>query len=228
MLAPDMPMDGGLAYFYNLSTGPAPSHDRYWRVPDNVKAVDKDGRFKVELTAGDYCVGAVKRSGPPHIGPPADGDVFLLSLDDAGKPRKITVKSGENIDMGVIAGARSAAKSSSPQGMTGIEGVVQDEAGKPIEGALVLAFISPTIIGKPLFVSDRSGRDGRFQLRVNEGGTLYLKLRSTYGGGPPRAGAMLDGNKEEPLHPVTVKTGETVGGVVLKGKIFPGRGREKE
>lgn len=228
MIAPDKPMSEGLAYFYNLSTGPAPSHDRYWRVPDNVRELDKEGRFTIELPAGEYCVGAVKRSGSPQIGPPMEGDIFLLSLDDTGKPRKIAVKSGDKLDIGVIATPRPAVKSSPPQGITAIEGVVQDEAGKPVEGALVLAFLSPTIIGKPLFVSERSGKDGGFLLRVHEGGTFYLKLRTTYGGGPPRAGAMLDGNKEEPLHPVIVKNGETARGVVLKGKLFPGRGRDKQ
>ena len=228
MIAPDTPMSDGLAYFYNLSTGPAPSRDRYWRVPDNVRNLDKEGRFSIQLPAGNYCVGAVKRNGPPQIGPPREGDIFLLSLDDTGTPRKIAVKGGDKVDMGVVAAPRPTAPSTPPIGITAIEGIVQDDAGKPVEGALVLAFISPTIIGKPLFVSERSGKDGRFLLRVHEGGTFYLKLRNTYGGGPPRAGAMLDGNKEEPLHPVVVKTGETARNVVLKGRLFPGRGRNKE
>jgi hypothetical protein len=228
MISPGMPMSEGLAYFYNLATGPAPSRDRYWRVPDNVKGLDKEGRFTIELAAGDYCVGAVKRHGSPQIGPPQKGDVFLLDLDDKGKPKIISVSSGKNIDMGVVSGASLSTNSSVSEGLTAVEGVVRDSEGKPVEGALVLAFISPTIIGKPLFVSERSGKDGRFLLRVHEGGIYYLKLRNTYGGGPPRAGAILDGNKEEPLHQVSVKTGETARGVVLTGKIFPGRGRDQD
>lgn len=228
MITPDMPMTEGLVYVYNHATGPLPSYDRYWRVPDMVWALDSDGRFSIELAAGDYYIGAIKRNGPPQIGPPMGGDLFLLSSDDAGMPKKVAVASGKKIDMGIISGTRTAPGQPLPQGITSVTGVVQNHAGSPIEGMLVLAFRSPRVIGKPLFVSERSGKDGRFLLRVNQGGTYYLKLRDSYGGGPPKTGETLDGNREEPMVPVLVATGENLGDVVIKGKTFPGRGRTKE
>lgn len=227
MLTPQTPMSDGLVYIYNLATGPEPSRDRYWRVPDHFKQLDKDGRFTVQLLEGVYCIGAIKRNGPPLIGPPQKGDMFLLSTDGNGQPKKFTVKSNETVDMGVISGATPFAPSLDTKGLTAIVGTIRDADGKPEAGVLVFAFPTPTVVGKPLFVSDRSANDGKFVLRVSEGGTYYLKLRSTFGGGPPQAGAILDGNKEQPLHRVTVKTGETTPGVVLTGKRFPGRGREQ-
>jgi len=228
MISTGTPMSGAVVYFYNLATGPAPSRDRYWRVPDHVKELDKDGRFTIQLVAGNYFVGAVKRHGAAKIGPPQAGDLFLLSLDDKGKSRKITVKSGETVDMGVISGTQQPAESSASEAVTAIAGTVLDSEGKPVEGALVFAFTTPTVVGKPLFVSERSGKDGSFLLRVHEGGTFFLKLRNTFGGGPPLAGAVQDGNREEPLYPASVKTGETARGIVLKGKLFPGRGESKK
>lgn len=228
MITPDMPLTEGLVYVYNHATGPLPSYDRYWRVPDIVTVLDPRGRFSIELAAGDYYIGAIKRNGPPQIGPPMGDDLFLLSTDDAGMPGKVAVASGKTIDMGIITGTRTASGQSLSQVITSITGVVQNHAGSPIEGKLVLAFRSPRVIGKPLFVSERSGKDGRFLLRVHQGGTFYLKLRDSYGGGPPQAGETLDGNREEPMVAVLATTGENLSDVVIKGKTFPGRGRTKE
>lgn len=221
------PMADGMVYVYNLATGPAPSHDRYWRVPDFVEKLDKDGRFAIELPSGEYCIGAIKRSGATQIGPPQEGDFFLLALDDKKLPRKVALGQGEKKDIGVLSGAQPY-KVVPAAGITGIEGTILDLEGAPVEGTMVFAFMTPTVVGKPLFVSDRSDKSGKFLLRVHEGGTYYLKVRDNYGGGPPRGGAVLDGNKEEPLVKVTAKTGEIARGAVLKGRKFPGRGPNKE
>ena len=219
-----VPMGEGLVYLYNLATGPAPSRDKYWRVPDAVKELDKDGRLSIQLLPGEYCLGAVKRLGPQQIGPPQEGDLFLLSLDDGGKPRKYVMKAGSNLNLGVVSGAAPFTFPSGTKGLSAIAGVVQDPEGKPLEGALVFAFVTPTVVGKPLFVSDRSGKDGSFLLRVHEGGTYYLRVRDAFGGGPPPVGGVIDGRREELLVPVTVKTAETTKGIILTAKKFPGRG----
>jgi len=201
-----LPMSGALYYVYNLSSGPAPSRDKYWRVPDHL------GRMR----------------GTSRIGPPEDGDFFLLSLDEKGQPKKYQVKKGESLDVGIISGARQIKTPFLIAGTTAIEGSIQDGDGKPVEGAMAFAFLTPTIIGKPLFVSERSCKAGMFILRVSEGGTYYVKIRDDFGGGPPRAGKMLDGNREEPLTQVTVKTGETANIGIIKVKKFPGRGPSQE
>ena len=224
----ETPMSEGMVYVYNLATGPAPSHDRYWRVPDFVEKLDKDGRFSIDLPPGEYCIGAIKRRGAPQIGPPLEGDYFVVGLDEKNLPKKYQVSKGDKRDIGVISGALPYKQLPAKEGITGAEGTVLDPEGKPVEGAMVFAFMTSTIVGKPLFVSDRSGKDGKFLLRVHEGGSYYLKVRDSYGGGPPRGGALLDGNKEEPLMKVTPKTGEIIRGITLKGRKFPGRGPNKE
>jgi len=229
MIKAGLPMSGAIFYLYDLATGPAPSRDKYWRVPDHAKTLEGDGSFSIDLPEGTYCIGAVQRlRGASRIGPPEDGDFLMLSLDDKGQPKKYQVKKGERLDVGTISGARQIKTPFLIAGTTAIEGSIQDFDGKPVEGAMAFAFLTPTIIGKPLFISERSCKAGRFVLRVPEGGTYYIKIRDDFGGGPPRAGKMLDGNREEPLTQVTVKTGETASIGILKVKKFPGRGPSQE
>src|SRR6266702_5744824 len=81
------PMAGGLVYFFNGASGPRPSPDSYWRVPDEVANIDTEGRFSVELVAGNYYLGAIKRIKGNELGPPLDGDFFFFSRDERGGPR---------------------------------------------------------------------------------------------------------------------------------------------
>lgn len=225
LIKPGLPMSGAMFYVYNLATGPAPSRDKYWRVPDHAEMLKEDGSFNIELPEGVYCIGAVQRvRGTTRIGPPENGDFFLLSFDEKGEPKKYQVKKGQILDIGKISGARQIRSPFLIPGTTAIEGIIQDIEGKPVEGAMAFAFPTPTIVGKPLFISERSCKAGKFVLRVPEGGTYYIKIRDDFGGGPPRAGKVLDGNKEEPMSQVTVKTGETANIGILKVKKFPGRG----
>lgn len=232
MIKDDGPMGEGMVFLYNAETGPPPSRDKYWRVPDFVAEIDAKGRFNVELLEGKYCLGAIKRLAAKQIGPPAEGDYFLISRDENGSPKVYAVKTGEKRDIGIIAEAVPFKKPVATGGITAVEGNVMDAEGKPVEGALVFAFVTPNIVGKPMFVSDRSAKDGTYRLRVHEGGTYYLKTRNVYGGGPPLSGEVVDiyGERGQVARGqvapvvVTVKTGETVKGINLKGIPFPGRG----
>jgi hypothetical protein len=224
MLGDNSPMGGALVFFYNLDNGPPPSLDMYWRVPDVVKELDEFGRFKFELPPGNYAIGALKRKGAQQLGPVAEGDIFLLSLDENGVPRNYTVTQESRLDIGVILPPVKIPVGSSPPRITGFDGVVLNAEGKPVEGVMVFAFVTPQVTGKPLYVSERTNKYGHFLLKVHEGGTYYLKLREGYGGGPPKAGTTLDGNLNEPLKAVTVATGQITRGVILKGRTFPGRG----
>ena len=228
MISSDIPLSEGLVYVYNLSTGPAPSRDRFWRVPDFSKQLDNKGRFNIKLPPGEFYVGAIKRSTLTKIGPPAEGDYFVISLDENNKPLKYLVTKDEKRDIGIIAGALPFKQLPLQKGMTAIEGIVQDPDENPVAGAIVFAFMTPTITGKPLFVSDRSNNEGKFVLRVHEGGSYYLKVRDDFGGGPPRSGSLFDGDKDETMQNVLLKTGQIAGGIKLQGKTFPGRGRNKE
>lgn len=222
------PLAGGMIFFFNTQTGPPPSATLYWRVPDESSELDKDGKFRVELPEGRYYLGAMKKFSNERIGPPREGDLFFMSADEHGVPKVHEVKKGELTDIGAQSGAGPFSAKPVKQGVTAVEGVVLTPEGKPVEGAMVFAYVSPGLIGRPLYVSDKTGKDGAFVLRAAEGGNYYLKVRDVYGGGPPEKGAVLGGYGDDKPAAVAVRSGETVKGIQIRVVRFPGRGRQQE
>jgi hypothetical protein len=220
------PLAGGMVYFFSSTVGPPPAHDKYWRVPDFMKPIDAEGRFTVTLPEGSYYLGATKRPSGKVVGPPREGDYFYISADDKGVPVTYTVKNGAGMDLGKIAKAVPFKSSTANygKGITAIEGTILDGEGKPVADALVFAFISAATVGRPLFTSDPTGKDGRFVLRVADSGTYYLKVRSVYGGGPPLAGEIIGAYGEKEPTAVTVSKGERQAGITIRVRKFPVRG----
>jgi hypothetical protein len=220
-------MGGGLVFLFNATMGPPPAPEKYWRVPDEVVPMAADGSFTAELAPGTYYLGAIKRATDEgEIGPPREGDLFFTSLEKDGSVRKYFVGIGSDIKMGTV---REAAPFKAPAikagpGITAIEGTIVDEAGKPVTGALVFAFLSPNMVGKPLFVSEKTGADGAFLLRVGGGGSYFLKARDIYGGGAPNVGALIGTYGEKAPVAVETKAGTSTGGIVIKVGRFTGRG----
>lgn len=223
------PMAGGMLYFFDDAAGPPPSATKYWRVPAEIFNIDNNGRFTAELPEGKYYLGAIKKTSGEPIGPPQEGDLFFISQDGKGNPKMHTVKKGETTDLGIISGAVPFNRASlAKDGITAIEGAILDVDGKPVEGALVFAFMTQTMAGKPFFVSDKTGKDGRYIMRVQAGGKYYLRVRDSYGGGPPVAGNIMGIYGENEPVAVNVKTGQTEKGINIKVMKFAGRGPKKE
>lgn len=220
-------MAGGTVFLFAAEAGPPPVPERYWRVPDEVMTLDADGRFSIELIPGSYHVGGVKREKEQEIGPPRVGDHFLTSRDERGEPRSFTVRGGETTDIGSLGDAVpfDPALAGKREGVTGIEGTIVDPAGKPVPGALVFAYSNPDMSGKPLFVSERSGADGRYLLRVSEGGRYFLKVRDVYGGGPPAEGAVMGVYGDSVPQPLMVRTGALTPGADVRVVRFTRSGR---
>lgn len=220
------PMAGGMVYFFDTTVGPPPAHEKYWRVPDFMKRLDNDGKFTIALPEGQYYMGATRKPAGKPIGPPREGDYFFISADDKGIPITYNVKSSSSIDLGKIAKAVTFKSNTVNygKGTTAIEGVVLDDEGKPVEGAFVFAFVSAIKVGRPLFTSDPTGKDGKFILRVHDSGKYYLKVRSMYGGGPPVAGELIGNYGEKEPLAVSVQKGDRMTGLTIKVRKFPGRG----
>lgn len=228
LLADGTPLSRGLLYLYNLGRGPIPSRDRYWRVPNQVQEIDREGRFSTPVPPGIYAVGAIRRAGGLQIGPAGPGDMFMLSSDGVGEVRRYSFDAGAEVDLGDIREVRWPDNVHKEAGATtAIEGVVTDGEGKPVEGIHVFAFLREVVAGKPLFASEQSNARGEFRLPVAEGGTYFLKARGDLGGGPPQAGLMIDGKKGEPMAAISVETGQVTAGIILRTRAFEGRGRNK-
>lgn len=221
MVTDSVPMANAQVFIFADTSGAPPSFDRYWRVPDEVVPADSDGRFKAVLTGGNYYLGAIKRQSGDEIGPLQEGDLFLPFMDN-GKSIIYHVTNGSAADIGNVTGAKLFTKSllKTGDGVTAIEGKVMDSSGKPVENALVFAFLTPGMRGKPLFISEKTNRDGKYLLRVNKGGSYYLKIRNSYGGGAMRSGEIMGSYGEEEPLPVAIATGETVRGIDIIGTSF--------
>ncbi len=220
------PLAGGTVYFFDPTVGPPPAHEKYWRVPDFMKRLDGEGKFNMTLPEGQYYMGATRKLTGKPIGPPREGDYFFISADDKGTPLTYNIKRNASIYLGKVAKAVPFKSSTVNygKGITAIEGVVLDDEGKPVENALVFAFVSAAKVGRPLFTSDPTGKEGKFILRVHDSGIYYLKMRSVYGGGPPVAGEIIGNYGEKEPLAVSVQKGERLTGILIKVRKFPGRG----
>ena len=140
------------------------------------------------------------------------------------------ITSGPANDAGIISGAVTFRKASTvtATGISAIEGSVTDSLGKPLENILVLAFTDAAMMGKPMFISEKTGKDGKYLLRVHQGGKYYLKIRSAYGGGAMQPGDIMGSyGKEEPVA-VELKTGAIVRGIDITGAPFKRQGQNRK
>jgi hypothetical protein len=196
----------GTVFFYDEGSGPPPSATRYWKVPTYVFKVDGTGRFNAVLPEGMYYMGVIVRQSEDPLGPPQEGDYFFISQDQKGRPKKLSIWKDSRIDLGAITGAVPFKRESlETKGITSLQGAIRDEKGTPVEGMLVFAYTHPSMFGRPLFVSERSDKSGKYLLRVSGGGTYYLLVRIDYSGGPRSTDELWGVRKGSKA--VTVKTG---------------------
>lgn len=224
------PLAEGTILLFDDSFGPPPSREKYWRVPDIIGEMDQDGKFYFGIPEGKYYLIAIDKNSIKGFSPPVVDTWFYYEADSKGEPKKITVNGGTRTNLAVISTAFPFSRKMvrSDKGITAAEGVVIDTDGKAVEGALVLAFAIPNMQPRPLFVSERTGKDGKFIIRTHDGGNYSLRVRSIYGGGPPATGEFVGSNGPIDSLPVTLKKGEKLNGLILKVRKFPKRGARYE
>jgi len=217
-------MSGGKILLFRADSGPPPARIKYWRTPDEIVDVNSDGGFKAKLAAGSYYMAALRRISSESIGPPSEGDwIYPDSRESLKKEQQIyVVKKGQNTDIGIIKDLIVLGKDSdiSAAGITAIEGVVSDIHGNPVEDAIAFAYNTPDLTGKPLFTSARTGKDGKYLLRVSEGGKYYIKIRNTREGGHPVDGEIIGQYGNDRPSEVTVKSGVVKKGIDIVGRRF--------
>lgn len=179
------PMLEGTVLFFDKAGGPPPSPSKYWRVPTYTFKLDDNAQFKAKLPAGAYYIGAIEKISGEPIEQPQEGEYFFISQDRNGKPRTFTVRNNKKLNLGMSTAPKPFARTSAAgEGITAIEGTIRNEKGEPVEGILVFAATKPGRSGRPLFVSERSDKDGKYQLRVHRGGNYYLRARQVHEGTP--------------------------------------------
>ncbi len=198
------PMSDGAVLIYDAKR-PLPLPDKYFRVPDNMVIVDDEGKFSVEIIPGTYYFGGIKKISGIGPGPPKEGDYFFISQEPAGRPRAYVVNENETLDVGTISEGVPYKEIIDREGVTAIEGVILNGKGAPVEGVVVFAVMTSSNDGEVSFVSNWTGKDGKYFLRVHTGGTYKLNALDSRGIYSP-----------EKTESVAVKTGEVFRGINMK------------
>jgi hypothetical protein len=221
----NVPLSWGQIMFYDVSTGPPPIPEKYERTPDISRNMDAEGKFRVDIPEGRYFIGAIKRLSGDKLGPPQVGDYVFRSLNEKGKPKEYTIRAGDTLDIGTFAEAFQITDEDieNRRVTTGLEGIIVNTEWIPVEGAVVVAFAEPTIGRKPLFVSNKSGKDGKYVLPLTEG-TYYLRVRNSFAAGPPEPGQIIGYYGEGTPKPVPVKECQILKGIDFQVVVFRGRG----
>ncbi len=178
----------GVASLWPGNEGRVPDPRRYLIIPFSAVPLSASCAFELTAPPGDYYLGALVRGTPgPEIGPPREGDLVFMTPDPEGKSLKVELVAGERIDVGRQDRFWSYAGMDDlrPPGVTGS---VRDAEGRPVAGVLVFAFADPELTRQPLAVSARTGADGRYALRLDHPGGIYLRVKDDYRGGAPLDG----------------------------------------
>ncbi len=212
------PMINGVVFLFDKSKGPPPSHDKYWRIPDQFFPADKDGKFSIEVPEGTYYLQAAQKDPNADMGPAKVDEFHYFHGDSKGNPIPLILTTGAILNLGQLNASILPVKLQEfDKGITAISGVVSDIEGKPVVGVMVFASFSMDSTGRPAFVSTRTDINGKYLLRVHDGGTFYLKIRGVIGGGSPENGEIM--SADEPVM-VTIKKEQKLDGVSLKAKRF--------
>jgi len=192
---------GYIGFF--LTSGRMPDPTRFWKTPDYIAILKENGEYDAQVPEGNYYVIAIRKS-KKGLGPPEIGDHFFYFVDSKG-PMVIEIKRGMRVDMGT---KRTVPVTlvSEQEGITAVKGIIRDEEGKPLYGVRVGAYSNFTMLGKPDYITKMSDSDGRYELRLPEGGSYYVVARSRPGG-PPVSGDHY-GRVGEENKPIVIKTGE--------------------
>ncbi len=217
------PISNGLIYAFDATSGVPPHRDRPLHSPVGIAVTDAAGKFSLELPEGTYYLSTRKQTHGDMPGPPQEGDLYGLVRDQKGEFMKFTVKRGETTDVGVLRRATvyKARGIKLSEGTTAIVGVVKTVDGTPLADAVVLVYDNSDVKRKPDFVSRVTGKDGKYVVRVDRGGTFFLTARTVdEKGGRPKAGGLVGVYGGETMRPVTVEEHKLVEGIDIEVHPF--------
>ncbi len=141
-------------------------------------ATDERGRFAASVSPGRYWAVARRRTGAAAYGPLEAGDDFGFY---AANP--VVVGEGERVSVriGAVRVLKKSGWSGPSELRTRVTGRIRDAAGRPLAGYRAFLHEQPVMLGKPAFVSESSGPDGRYLIWADREGTFYLGARSAIG-----------------------------------------------
>jgi hypothetical protein len=174
---------GGVVSFFNSDKGIPPLIANMHRIPDMVGRMGPDGKFSVKLLPGSYYMGALIITDPGRgPGPPREGEKFYFVRDDKGNLREFTLALKEEKNVGQVF---AASPESFPVvgNLVTIQGRLLKEDSTPFVGGVVLVK-SDMDNQRPDFISQRTGKDGEYLLKLPADTSYYLLGRERAVGRP--------------------------------------------
>jgi len=178
----DEVLTGGVVSFFYASEG-VPMVGKTHRIPDMVGRMDRNGKFSINLQPGTYYLGALIITDPGRgPGPPREGEKFYFVRDDKNNLFQLSVKANEVKDLGKLTGALPEAFLAAINMIT-VTGRLLVEGDKPFAGGIVLAKTDMKS-QRPDFISERTGEDGRYVIKLPADTAYYLVSRQRVIGRP--------------------------------------------
>lgn len=143
---------------------------------------DENGFFEAPLEAGSYYLVVRLRKSGAFAGPLRAGDLFGYFPGN-----RLVLKKGETarIAIPLIEVPQKVERfADSLFGNTTISGTIVDKDGTPLEGVRALLYTEDTMLNRPEYVSQPTGKDGKFVISFPKGGTYFLAARNVLGGTP--------------------------------------------
>lgn len=205
--AQDKPVEGAVVTVYTDLTSHLKGMGIGWSSP-----TDDKGYFEAPLSAGTYYLVARVRKSGKMAGPLQAGDQFGYL---AGNPLAIRAGEVARVHIPLIeVPAKVERLSASLFGNTLISGRILDSRGAPVAGIQVLLYDDPMMLNRPLYVSQETAADGRYQLSFPHGGHYYLAARDQLGG-TPAPGELYGRYGGSPDHSILIETGKALEGVEI-------------
>lgn len=185
----DKPLAKGIIALFPVQRGLPPISTDMRSIPEYLGRTNAEGEFSVDLLPGSYYLGMIQRENNNTPGPPQPGEPFFFASEPSGALRQFTVAFQEKVAAGRINGAKPETFKEVSSTFT-ITGAVVDDQGQPFPEVLVFAKAEMSQ-SRPDFISERTGKDGLFTLRVPAGRTFYLFARPSIGFRKPAPGEAM-------------------------------------
>ncbi|MBI5417852.1 hypothetical protein HZA55_07900 [Candidatus Poribacteria bacterium] len=177
-----------------------------------VKKISEDGTFKINLLPGKYYLVARKRKTGSKLGPLEEEDynfVYLLNPVNVIKNEYFNIAELrlKKIDPKKLNAIKKGTLPNQKKLTSGIKGTITNKKGTPVENVYTFVYKDYQMVGKPLFRSIPTQKDGKYEISLNEDGMYYIGARNTYGG-PLEPGDLVGSYNGTPDHLIKIKKGE--------------------
>jgi hypothetical protein len=173
---------------------------------------DQQGYFEAPLSSGTYYLVVRVRQSGQMAGPLQAGDLFGYL-----PANPLTIKEGEiaRVHIPLIEVPEKVDRHAANLfGNTLVSGRILDTQGAPVAGVQVLLYDDPVMLNRPLYVSQKTGADGRYQLSFPAGGRYFLAARNELGG-TPAPGELYGRYQGSPDHSFEIETGKVLGDIEI-------------